>query len=115
MHVTLVDYLDLSLSVTTAAEDGENHRQLPNAAAEYDKLLESDPTNIDAATGAAYLAMLRGDYTQVMHPKRFKIFLKPQPEILMRRSLIAQQSQRNDQAKKFALESGLDAGEIACL
>ena len=99
---------------TTAAEDQLSSGQFPNAAAEYDKLLELDPTNIDAATGAAYLAILRGDYTQA------DAYLEavqnasdtPQPEILMRRSLIAQQSQELDQAKKFALESGLDAGKL---
>ena len=56
--------MNLSLGIdTTAAEDQLSSGQLPDAAAEYDKLLELDPTNIDAATGAAYLAMLRGDYT----------------------------------------------------
>ncbi|MEC8277932.1 MAG: tetratricopeptide repeat protein [Myxococcota bacterium] len=99
---------------TTAAENQLSSGQFPNAASEYNKLLELDPTNSDAATGAAYLAMLRGDYEQADAYLEAvqKASEAPQPEILMRRSLIAQQSQELDKAKNFALESGLDSGKL---
>ena len=99
---------------TTAAEDSLSAGQLPSAEAEYDKLLELDPTNVDAATGAAYLAMLRGDYSKadsVLETVQ-QALEAPSPEILMRRALIAQRNQELDKAKTMALESGLDAGKL---
>ena len=99
---------------TTVAEDNLSSGQLPSAAAEYDKLLEQDPTNVEAATGAAYLAMLRGDYgkADAYLDAVQKASETPLPEVLMRRALIAQQNQELDKAKQFALESGLDSGKM---
>lgn len=87
---------------------------LPEATQEYQKLLAIDPTNEDAATGAAYMAMLSGDYKAADGYLKAVIDASetPLPDLLMRRALIAQRAQDLTSAKSFALESGIDAGKV---
>ena len=88
---------------TTVAESSLSDGSLPQAAQEYDKLLAIDPTNIDAATGAAYLAMLREDYVAAdAYLAAVQATSEtPIPEVSMRRALIAQRNQELDLAKSF--------------
>ncbi len=87
---------------------------LATAAAKYDEAVKAAPTNVDAASGAAYLKMLAGDYAAAD-----ALLAAAEPaagaragEVKLRRAVVAVRSGDVDKAREPALGSGLAAGKL---
>lgn len=96
----------------TTAEAQLLKGDLPAADGAYAEAAAASPANIDAATGAAYTAMLRGDYAAadklladaLANPEA------PKAELTMRRALVALEAGELENVRKYGEESGMDAG-----
>ena len=85
---------------------------MPGAAAAFEAAASENPESIDAATGAALAAMLRGDTDAAdAHLARVQATAEERaPEVLMRRAMVAQQAKDWDRMRQFGEASGLAPG-----
>ena len=87
---------------------------LAGAASVYDAALQKSPTDVDLASGAAYLKLLQGNaqaadslLAGVEASAGAKL-----PEVKMRRALVAMKTGDLDQVKTHALAAGTPAGKL---
>lgn len=85
---------------------------IPGAAAAFEKAAKDNPESVDAASGAALSAMMRGDWAAAdAHLERVQASAgERQPEVLMRRALVAQKAKDWDSMRQFGEASGLAPG-----
>lgn len=85
---------------------------MPGAGAAFDAAATANPESIEAASGAALAAMLRGDTaTADSHLERVQATAGERvPEVLMRRAMVAQQAKDWDRMRQFGEASGLAPG-----
>jgi len=95
-----------------AAKTQMQSGDLPGAAAAFEAAATENPESVDAAAGAALAAMMRGDLeTADQHLARVQETAgERQPEVLMRRALVAQQAKDWDSMRQFGEASGLPPG-----
>lgn len=87
---------------------------LPGADSAYGAAVAEEPTQVDVATGAAFMALQRGN------PEAADRFLADAeaeagerlPEVKMRRALVALEAGDLEQVKAHGLASGLPAGKL---
>ena len=87
---------------------------LPAAADRWEEAQVGAPGDVDAATGAAYALLLKGD-TDAAHAALAAAEAEAgerAPEIKMRRALVALEAGDLDQVSTHALASGLPAGKL---
>ena len=96
------------------ADESLKDNDLPSAMSKYETALSEHPKDVDAATGGAYVAMLKGDLE-----KADQLLAAVQAEagdkkgdVLLRRAIIAIRAQKFEEAKKYALDSGKDMGKL---
>ena len=87
---------------------------LPGAAAAYDAANKEYPDSVDAAVGAAYLALLAGDTARA---DQILAAIEPKakegaPQVKMRRALVALRARELEKVKEYAAASGLPAGKL---
>jgi hypothetical protein len=105
------DLLDSEPDLTTA-ETQLVTGDLPAAAGSYTEAALAAPGNIDAATGAAHLALLQGDHAAA---DKFLADAQaaapgPVPALSLRRALVALEAGELEKVRSFGEESGLDVG-----
>ena len=94
------------------ADEALRSENLPEMDASYAKAIKSDPSNVDAASGAAYAALLQEDYvTADAYLKNVQQSAgERKGEVLLRRSIIAMRKLDFEQARQHAIDSGLQMG-----
>lgn len=87
---------------------------LPGAADAYEAAVKAHPQSVDCATGAAYMALLKGDLkaADAYLVAAEKDAGDRAPEIHMRRALVALRAGDLDQAAAEGKASGLAAGKL---
>ena len=95
-----------------AAKTQMRSGDVPGAAAAFEKAAKENPESVDAATGAALSAMMRGDWAAAdAHLERVQAGAgERQPEVLMRRALVAQKAKDWDAMRQLGEASGLAPG-----
>jgi tetratricopeptide (TPR) repeat protein len=85
---------------------------IPGAAAAFERAAKENPESVDAASGAALAAMMRGDLSAAdAHLERVQATAgERQPEVLMRRALVAQKAKDWDAMRQYGEASGLAPG-----
>ena len=85
---------------------------LPSAAGHYEEALAANPTNVDAATGAAGMALMRGDTAKAdeILAAIQEVAGERLSEVLLRRAIVAQHAGDFDQVWKFGKASARPAG-----
>jgi tetratricopeptide (TPR) repeat protein len=87
---------------------------LAGAAAKYDEAVKKAPTNVDAASGAAYMKTLSGDFTgadALLGAAEAGAGDKA-GDLKLRRALVALEAGDLDKAKEFATASGKPVGKL---
>lgn len=87
---------------------------LAGAAAAYEGAAAKAPTNVDAASGAAYTKVLAGDFAaaDALLAAAEATAGERAGEIKLRRAFVALETQDLDKVKEFAGASGLPAGQL---
>jgi tetratricopeptide (TPR) repeat protein len=100
-----------------AVEEGQSKLKagdLAGAAASFEAAVQKAPTNVDAASGAAYMKVLAGDFAaaDALLAAAEPTAAERTPEIKLRRALVAVESGDLDKVKELAAASGLPAGQL---
>lgn len=87
---------------------------LPGAATAWDEAAKAAPTNVDAATGAAYMKVLAGDFAaaDALLAAAEATAGEKVGEVKLRRALVAMEAGDLDKVKEFATASALPAGQL---
>jgi hypothetical protein len=87
---------------------------LAGAAAKYDEAVQKAPTNLDAASGAAYMKVLGGDFAaaDALLAATEATAGPKLGEVKLRRALVAVEAGDIDKVKEFASASNLPAGQL---
>jgi tetratricopeptide (TPR) repeat protein len=95
-----------------AAQNQMQQGDIPGAAAAFEAAAAEHPESVDAATGAALAALMRGDTVAAdAHLARVEQTAGERvPEVRMRRALVAQQAQDWDTMRQHGEASGIAAG-----
>ncbi len=106
--------LDTSPKSVEEAEAKLRSGDLTGAAAVYETAGKKAPTNVDLASGAAYVKLLSGDFAAADALLRAtEATAGPRlGEVKLRRALVAMESGDLDKVKEFASASGLPAGQL---
>ncbi len=85
---------------------------LPTAAEQYDAAFAENPDNVDAATGSAAMALMRGDTARAdeILAAIQEVAGERQGEVLLRRAIVAQHAGDFDGVWKYGKASGHPAG-----
>ena len=88
--------------------------QINLANGTYLAILKEDPTQVDAATGAAYVSMLKGDYVKAeeLLAGAMENAGENAGELSLRRALVAVEQKEYSTAQQHALASNLDFGKV---
>jgi len=107
----ITDLLDSEPDLTTA-EAQLASGDLPAAADAYTEAAAAAPTHVEAATGAAYAALLQGNHAAAdKYLAAAQASLEaPSPELTLRRALVALEAGKLEEMSAFGKASGLDAG-----
>ncbi len=101
-------------SAVAAAEAQLKAGDLPGAAASYDEAVAAHPDSVDAATGAAYTALLRGDpdaadgYLAAVEPSAGEQL----GEVKLRRALVGLEAGDLESVKEHGEASGMPLGKL---
>jgi thioredoxin-like negative regulator of GroEL len=87
---------------------------LAGAAAAYDEAVKKAPTNVDAASGAAYMKVLAGDFpaADALLAASEATAAERAGEVKLRRAFVAMEAGDLDKVKEYATASGLPAGSL---
>ena len=113
----IFDLLDSGPDVA-AAEGKLIAGDLPAADAAYAEAAAAAPTNVDAATGAAYMALLRGDYAAAdallaaAEPGATEAGPQAVADLNLRRALIALEAGELEDVRKYGEQSGAPVGQL---
>jgi len=105
-------FSDGGAAAVEAADAALAEGDLPSAAENYEAALAENPNNVDAATGAAALALMRGDTAQAdaLLAGVQDAAGERQSEIFMRRAIVAQRAGDFDSVWQYGKASNLPAG-----
>jgi len=103
---------DPGLEAVEVARTQMKSGDIPAAAAAMEAAAQENPESLDAATGAAMAALLRGDADAAdAHMARVQDAAgERKPEVLVRRAMIAQQAKDFDKMRQYGEASGLAPG-----
>ena len=103
---------DAGKEATVAAKAQMKTGDLVGAAEAFGKAAKENPESVDAATGAALAALMRGDTAAADgHLARVQETAgERKPEVLMRRAIVAQQARDWDAMREYGEASGMDGG-----
>ncbi len=105
---------DKAIEAATQAEAQLKAGDLPGAADAYDQAAGEHPSQVDVATGAAFMALQRGNLDAA---DRFLADAEADagerlPEVKLRRALVALRSGELEAVKAHGIASGLPAGQL---
>jgi tetratricopeptide (TPR) repeat protein len=103
---------DAGKEATVEAQAQMKTGDVVGAAEAFRKAAEENPKSVDAATGAALAALMRGDTSAADEYLAgvLESAGERKPEVLMRRAMVAQQARDWDSMREYGEASGIDAG-----
>lgn len=107
---TGTDYTTQLKEAQTMLENG----QINSANSAYLTILKEDPKQVDAATGAAYVSLLKGDYVKAeeLLAGAMENAGEKSGDVSLRRAFVAVEQKEYSTAQQHALTSKLDLGKI---